>query len=152
MTEQRRKKIVYVALVLAIIYGAYNFWPESTDKPEANAKPAVEAKMPTEASAVTAALSAIVFDTAALEAAPWGSDPFRVSSPPPRTPKTVSQAAPSWRLSGILYNQNNPLAIIDGKPVGVGDQVKGATVVDIERKRVTLDLRGKQYTLTVSKG
>ncbi len=148
MNENLRKKVVYGTLVLAIIYGAYNFWPESrADKPTASRLSAQPV-----ATAVATAISTPLIDTAAMESAPWGADPFRVVAPPPSAPKTARSTVPGLRLSGILYNQTYPLAIIDGKSVGVGDQIKGATVISIDRRRVTLDHRGKQYTLTVSKG
>jgi hypothetical protein len=149
MNENRRKKVVYGALVLAIIYGAYNFWPESrTDEPTVS-QASVQSGA---AGVVAAAISTPLIDTTAIESAPWGQDPFRVQKPPAGAPKIAPSSAPGWRLSGILFNQTYPLAIIDGKSVGVGDQIKGATVISIDRKRVTLDHRGKQYTLTVSKG
>ena len=53
---------------------------------------------------------------------------------------------------GIVYSENNPMAIINNKSLFIGDKINKARVVDISRKNVTLDYNGKKITLTVAKG
>ncbi len=49
-----------------------------------------------------------------------------------------------YRLGGIIWNPDHPLAIIDGEIVGVGDLVdKKAKVVEIKEEEVILDCDGK---------
>jgi hypothetical protein len=56
---------------------------------------------------------------------------------------------PSMSLYGIVWDPANPIALIDGNDVHVGDTVKGARVVSIEVDRVVLSYRSRQFVLTV---
>ncbi len=56
------------------------------------------------------------------------------------------QALPVFRLNGIIYTVRRPSAILNGQTVCVGDQVSGATVVGIDRTRVTLQINGQRKT------
>jgi HD-like signal output (HDOD) protein len=53
---------------------------------------------------------------------------------------------PDFRLNGIFYNAVQPSAIVNGTTVNIGDQVNGATVVAIERTKVTLLINGQRKT------
>ncbi|OLC39944.1 MAG: hypothetical protein AUH43_27610 [Acidobacteria bacterium 13_1_40CM_65_14] len=56
-------------------------------------------------------------------------------------------------LGTILYSSDRKLAIIDGRIVGVGDEVRGARVIDIMPTAVFLrDVHGKLRRLTVAAG
>jgi HD-like signal output (HDOD) protein len=90
-----------------------------------------------------------VNEAPATSAAP---PPMTVPSVPERRPAPVSPSraaanavkpAPEtagleFRLNGIIYNEARPIAIVNGLTVRVGDEVNGATVLSIERDRVTL--------------
>ena len=146
MNEQKRKKIIYITLVLAIIYGAYNFWPsnrqiDETEKPK-TIKPIVGTNQ-----VQPAGDNFINVDS--LSVTPWGADPFRSKKAVTTTRKTSNI---NWILTGILYNKANPMAIINKKTVGIGDIIDRATVIAINRKDVTLEHNGKIYTLAVTKG
>lgn len=41
-------------------------------------------------------------------------------------------------LSGIIWNEKDPKAVIDGKIVGVGDQIGAKTIIEITPSTVTL--------------
>jgi len=62
-----------------------------------------------------------------------------------RDPFTSSLITPvessSFRLylTGILWDEKNPTAIINGKIIGIGDKVGGNSVVDIKKDRVILN-------------
>jgi hypothetical protein len=56
-------------------------------------------------------------------------------------------AGPEFRLNGIIYNEARPIAIVNGLTVRVGDEVNGATVISIERDRVTLSSNAQSKTL-----
>lgn len=62
------------------------------------------------------------------------------------TPKPVF---PELKLQGIFYRLNNPSALISGKNVRVGDNIRGAKVLAIERESVTLDFKGERKTLNL---
>jgi len=52
-------------------------------------------------------------------------------------------------LTGIIYNSENPCAIIYGKVVHQGDSVNGYKVVKIHRTKVELEKNGKSLTKRV---
>ncbi len=52
------------------------------------------------------------------------------------------------KLSGVLWNSDEPRAIINGRVVNVGGMVEGAEVVSIGQSRVDVRYKGKEFTLT----
>ncbi|MBU1086281.1 MAG: hypothetical protein KKD05_02050 [Candidatus Omnitrophica bacterium] len=71
-------------------------------------------------------------------------DPF-LSSKNPEQIKTVLQKRPAveLRLSGILWDDKIPSAIINSNVVKIGDLIEGKTVVDIEKTQVIIMEDGK---------
>jgi hypothetical protein len=63
-------------------------------------------------------------------------------APPPTT-------LPNMWLSGIIWDSENPIVIIDGLDLRAGDRIKGARVVEIRMESVVLSYAGKEYVLTV---
>ena len=63
------------------------------------------------------------------------------------------QAAPAtlppMSLYGIVWDPTNPIALIDGNELHVGETVKGARVVSISMDSVVLAYRSRQFVLTV---
>jgi len=56
-------------------------------------------------------------------------------------------------LGGILYSPDRKLAIIDGRIVAAGDEIRGARVVEITTSTVLLrDERGRLRQLTLASG
>lgn len=141
MSEKTRKRIVYLALVAAIVWGAYNFLgrrhtieiaaPETIQPATAQSSPTGSGEHP---------------DILADTDRPWGSDPFR-------TRHTASgHSGPAWVLTGIVYNSTSPLAYINRKAVREGESIDNAKVMKIERKSVTLKYQGSEFTIRVSRG
>ncbi len=56
---------------------------------------------------------------------------------------------PSMWLSGIIWDPQNPVVMIDGLDLHVGDRIKGARVVEIRSNSVVLSFGSKHYVLTV---
>lgn len=56
---------------------------------------------------------------------------------------------PHMWLSGIIWDPETPIAMIDGVDLRVGDRIKGARVVEIRMDSVVLSYASKQYVLTV---
>lgn len=147
MTAAMRQRGLYVLLGLAVIWGVYNV--SSPRKPKA--------KSDSGSAAVAVAPQTTVpspqVDIASYELKPWGNDPFRTQTGRQNVSPTVPNAdrsAPSWKLSGIVYSEDDPLAIVNNRSVRVGDRINGATVVDINRREVTLDAGGSRVTLRVT--
>jgi hypothetical protein len=56
-------------------------------------------------------------------------------------------------LGTILYSPDRRLAIIDGRIVGIGDEVRGARITDITQTAVLLrDAQGRLRRLTLGAG
>ncbi len=51
------------------------------------------------------------------------------------------------KVTGLIWNTDLPLAIINGKVCKIGDSVAGAKVIDINKKGVFLDFHGEIYML-----
>jgi type II secretory pathway component PulC len=144
VNEKRRKKIVYLILVVAVIWGVYNFPAKRGEKADIETPATVQPL----SSTLPAQSVGKMINIEQKSLAAWGADPFRAKKsfrPPPRKP-------PVWRLSGIVYNSQTPLAIINNRPVQAGDMVNNARVLSIKAKTVTLEHNGALLTLTVTKG
>ncbi|MBN1478052.1 hypothetical protein JXA47_14950 [Candidatus Sumerlaeota bacterium] len=55
---------------------------------------------------------------------------------------------PEFRLEGIVYDDSNPMAIVNGVIVSPGDSVRGAQVVSITIDSVTLSVHGEEVILS----
>ena len=64
----------------------------------------------------------------------------------------MQQSVSAMTLQGILYNMDNPVAIIDGKFYRVGSRLGAGQVTRIEREGVTVSQGGKQFTIKQSRG
>ena len=55
----------------------------------------------------------------------------------------------NFRVSGIMYDENDPAAIINNQIVREGESIGEATVERIERDQVKISYEGKEFTLKV---
>ena len=55
----------------------------------------------------------------------------------------------NFNLSGILYDQQKPMAIINGRVVSEGALIGGAQLLEIQPNLVRLSLKDKEFTLKV---
>ena len=146
MKANTRKMIVYGVSALAVLWAITNMSGKGKGNTQTDIQPISEQSIA--GSAVTHVPEKLI-DIELYENTEWGSDPFR--SPVKTRTKQVQQTR-NWVLSGIVFSPDQPMAIINKSTVGIGDMVDQAKVITIERKRVTLDYRGSQITLTVTKG
>ena len=72
----------------------------------------------------------------------WGRDPFS-SGPAASAPANVFDMV----LTGILWDDSSPLAMIDDNPVAAGDKIGDYTVVEIKKDRVILNDGTKDFEL-----
>jgi hypothetical protein len=61
---------------------------------------------------------------------PWSRDPFGRGS--------AEGALNGFTLSGILWDSTQPIAIINGQPLRIGEEVDGYRIVEIAQDRVSL--------------
>lgn len=66
---------------------------------------------------------------------------------PSKAPAPVT--LPNMWLSGIIWDEQSPIAMIDGLDYRVGDRVKGARIAEIRIDSVVLSFASKEYVLTV---
>jgi hypothetical protein len=52
----------------------------------------------------------------------------------------------SIKVQGIVYSAGHPVALINGKALGVGDRIEGVEVVSIGVSKVVLARSGEQRT------
>jgi HD-like signal output (HDOD) protein/ActR/RegA family two-component response regulator len=119
---------------------AANVSPSTTTSSAAviNAAPSITptaSAVPNAALATTPAASAASFTPAPLVSAPL---------------TLAGDRKADFRLNGIIYMVNRPLAILNGITVRVGDHLNGATVISIGPKQVTLQVKGRLKTLELN--
>ncbi len=71
----------------------------------------------------------------------WGRDPFTGSS--------AGGEVSGFDLSGILWDANAPIAVINGQMLRVGDEVEGYRIVTITQDRVTMSDGSQPLNLTI---
>ena len=81
--------------------------------------------------------------------APTGALKVRTSPKPEGPAKPAPVTLPNMWLSGIIWDEQSPIAMIDGLDYRVGDRVKGARIVKIRIDSVVLSFASKEYVLTV---
>jgi len=152
VSEATRKKLVYVTLPLAIIWAIYAYPTKKPQLPMEQPAPAAAQLAPAVPRMVAVSPSTRTINIEEKQKASWGADPFRtdVRRSPGRQTSNASDA--TWVLGGIVYSEINPMAFINSMSVGVGDTVADARVVEIGRQTVTLEHKGRQFTLSVYKG
>ena len=63
--------------------------------------------------------------------------------------KAPASGFDSLKVQGVFYRTANPVAIINGKTLGIGGKINGAEVVDIEPTMVILSLDGVRKSYRV---
>jgi len=87
----------------------------------------------------------------------WVRNPFF-----PKTPLTPSASAtspssttalatPGLTLDGIMWDAENPRAMINGSLVGIGDKIYGNKVIDIKEDRVILNDGTEDFVLRLGR-
>jgi len=56
---------------------------------------------------------------------------------------------PNLSVSGVIWDERKPLAVINGKIVQVGDNVGESEIIGIELESVTVRYRGNDYAIRV---
>jgi type II secretory pathway component PulC len=66
-------------------------------------------------------------------------------------PAAAEEAWPvDLKLAGIIFNQKNSIALINGHTITVGDRIDGVRVTKIERDRVSLEWNGHVKVLVLT--
>lgn len=148
MKAQTRQKIIFTILPLAMVWGAYNLFWHDAPKPVAPPDAAIQPTVSVTKSGPTLGKP----DLERVKAAQWGADPFRTLIKPAGKPADKPKEELKLILSGIVFNERSPMAVINKKTVRPGDMIDGARILSIDRKSVTLERNGRRLQLKVSKG
>lgn len=100
-----------------------------------------------ESIAPAALLALAMLGTAAAVPAQGLDDPTRPTSMAEPEPVRRAESGPRWRLQSTLVADDRRLAIINGRTVGPGERVDGATVRDVRQDGVTLEIDGRRVEL-----
>ncbi|MBN2120163.1 MAG: general secretion pathway protein GspB [Candidatus Omnitrophica bacterium] len=68
--------------------------------------------------------------------------------------ETVAEKSslPDISIEGILFDENNPMVVINGRTLRIGDNIEGAEIVEITENGVKFDFQGNFYTKTLNVG
>lgn len=77
---------------------------------------------------------------------------FRDPTRPWRATVAVSEAPKRFVVNAIIVSDERRVAIVNGKRVGEGQVVAGATVVEITKDAVRIDVDGREQTLQLGRG
>lgn len=151
MNEKTRVKIIGAILVCSLVWAGFNFNSgQKSTVPEAP-----QTKQPIETAQNVARANTNFIDIKKFESESWGRSPFYLSSLATKElPTSMVQPGNvlAWTLSGIIYNNTSPTAIINKQPVKTGELVDKAVVTSIEKDKVTIQYNNKEILLKVSKG
>lgn len=72
-----------------------------------------------------------------------------MATPPPPVVVAVpaKPAFPELRLQGIIFRSTNPLVLINGRTLTVGDEVDGAKITAVDKSSVKVEFNGETRTL-----
>ncbi|MHC4154471.1 MAG: thioredoxin fold domain-containing protein [Planctomycetota bacterium] len=62
-----------------------------------------------------------------------------------KTPSDGAEVKSDLKLSGVLYTEDNPLAVVNTEIVHEGDVIDGARVVEISRRQVEFEKSGRRW-------
>lgn len=149
MSDSIRKKIVYIIFSAASVWGVINLISDKkTSDTHASNEPTVVVVPQIEKELLVQQTDKINIEEKIRES--WGRDPFKSKTVSNKSAKPTKNKL--WQLSGIIYNSSSPVAVINKKPVQVGEKIDNARVVKIDKKEVTIEYNGHKIKLTVSKG
>ncbi len=68
---------------------------------------------------------------------------------PETTPEIIPRKKPKFTVSGVILAADGNVALINGAILKVGDELDGATILEINADNVTVDLQGEKITLKI---
>jgi hypothetical protein len=56
---------------------------------------------------------------------------------------------PQLKITGVMWDNKEPIALINGKCLKTGDEINGAKIVNIQQKEVSVLFKEKEFTISV---
>lgn len=66
---------------------------------------------------------------------------FSSNSEPQKEERAVKKSANKYNLQGIIYDDDKPLAVVNGRPIGVGEVVEEALLTQISCNGVEIETK-----------
>ena len=80
----------------------------------------------------------------------WGADPFEKTPGFQQIdPALAATAGIQMKLEAVIYDPKEPMAVVGGQPVGVGDEIGDKKVAVIGPNYVILEGQGSKLELTL---
>lgn len=79
-------------------------------------------------------------------------EPMRDPTRPYSAPVMLNASPARFKVNAIVNSDKRRLAIVNGRRLGVGDEIGGAVVVAIRASEVVLRVDGEEKTLTLNRG
>lgn len=76
----------------------------------------------------------------------WGRDPFALPGQ-----EATAETGGQFILSAVIWDENKPLAVINGEVVSIGRKINGYTVKKINKENVVLAKDGEEQTVDLYK-
>lgn len=64
-----------------------------------------------------------------------------------RTSRDVRTQAPTWSITGVIWNSDRPQAIINGRVVDVGDEINDMQIVAIRNDGIDIEFGNEKMTI-----
>ena len=149
--KQQMILLVVLVAIMAAVY-ARGLRPASSPREPAGAAAARAPSAPSAAAAEPAAGTTISLELPAegglrqaqrehAAALAWGRDPF--------TGGSVGSEVSGFDLSGILWDPSQPIAIVNGQMLRVGDELEGYRVTAITQDTVSISDGGQVLHLAI---
>jgi hypothetical protein len=141
MTEKRRKTIIFVIFIAAVIWGISNL-------PLGN-KPDTQANLGDNVAGDSLNISGgdgATQRTDVFAGDEWGRDPFARKV---RSVQTRDYTVRKLNLTAISQANDEYLALINGKALAVGEKIDGWTITDISDKSAALSNNRKNISLNI---
>jgi len=126
--------VIFLALIAVVVFSAGRFLSNAGNRADGTSA----------ANSQVVSYKPLVRDQARGSNAIGGREQISVS---PTTLKTLE--SPKLVLSGIMYLEEGPRAIINNFIVGLGDSVLGAKITRINRQNVILEYENVEITLSL---
>jgi len=84
--------------------------------------------------------------------ASFGGEPLRDPTRPYKAIAVTKVASPRFAVNAIIVSDDRRVAIVNGRRVGIGGSIDGATVISIDRDQLVLTKNGKHITARLHGG
>ncbi len=139
LMDKKRGELIMVAALIFIFLALSISTCSKYMKPDSKAAPILQGSIADDAKPTVAKAS----KARAEEKLTWGRDPFK------RVKAKSKAYTRDLILNGVIWDEDDPYAIINGKVVVSGDYIESNLVVYIGKRGVILDSGSEQFELKV---